>query len=514
MKKTIFILLFSFLSLLDSFAQIKPVYLRYINMRGHQSFTQQILLDVLKLKENAEFTGDYIKAQMMELEKFYHKQGYSLCKVSGYVDLDNSLNIQIHEGIIEDVIFLKLGYFQIFLVREEFGSYKNLIFYKPLIEKKISNISNIAKLSKLEYEFMPVDNKPGYYYLYLSRAPGEKREGEPEPYVDVYFNFRGWALSLVPYLNVTFFNLGGIDHSFRFGADVRFSTEHWLDFSLDGLQESVVNEYYTLNYFSPPFYQELRGNFRTGIIINRLGRGDLKASFKTIRFPFELGVGFDFKYFWASFTGGAVYEKLRNIDLDLDSPVSLDLYPELLIEKETTYNTIAINLSRVERKKYVNEKDDFNRLRFEYQFNETYRWWAMDFEGEKFFISGYDLFILRYRAVYMRGKYPIYYQFGLPSDYHLRGYSELYTDRAIDGGFEMWNSLDGDFLHEMFFIDWAWFNNTTFNYSHLNMGDFALAFGVGISFSWKELNLRFHYALPIKERADRGSFNFFFRKRF
>jgi len=39
-------------------------------------------------------------------------------------------------------------------------------------------------------------------------------------------------------------------------------------------------------------------------------------------------------------------------------------------------------------------------------------------------------------------------------------------------------------------------------------------YGIGISYSFYELNLRFCYAVPIKQRADKGRFDFFFRRRF
>ncbi len=502
----IFILLFS----IGLYAEEK-VFLNHISMKGNISFLRKEILKALNLKEQKSYFAKDIRNKIDQLQDFYHKKGYTLCRVSGFVDLESNLIITIREGIIKKIFFNNLGYLEVFMVRDEFGNYKDKIFFKPTIEQKLEKVKKITGSEDFNFDFLPVENEIGYFYLFISKKVKKiSKKSDLEPYSDIYFNFRGWALSLVPFAKLTFHNLFHVDHSIRFKVDIRLATQKWLDMEF---QDSVINEYYTMNYFSPPFYKKLRFNLETGVLINRQGRSDLDANFKTIRFPFSLGVGFDFKYFWTSLRVGYIYEKLRNIDLGPDTLVTNNQYPELFSVKDEKYTTITAHFNQIKRKKFHNEKDDVINLQMDYTFNKNFNWFNFLMKSEHFFLSGYDVFVLRTRAFFMTGNYPVYFQLQLPGEYRLRGYGALYTDRAVDGVFEIWNSLDKDFLHNIFFIDIAWFNNETYD-TDLAMGDFALTYGLGVSFSWEELNLRLYWSLPLKERADKGEFNFFFRKRF
>jgi hypothetical protein len=297
------------------------------------------------------------------------------------------------------------------------------------------------------------------------------------------------------------------------GVDLRFATLKWTELKF---QESIVNEYYAMNYYSPPIYGDLRTNFYTGVFIRRLGRSDLGVNFKTIQYPFQFGFGFDFRYFWSSLRFGVLYEKLRNISFQEETLVSFNEpynYPEFLQESDEMYNLLSVGLHWRSRKKYMKEKDDNISLELDYYFNESYSWYKAQLVSEFYFILDYDIFVFRYKAALMNGTYPTYHLFEPLDGEHMRGYGQIATDRYIATGAETWNSIYDEYIHQIFLLDAGWYNNITYD-ENIAMGDFALTYGFGISFSYQEMNLRFYYSIPILQRADRGTFDFFFRKRF
>ncbi|HCL57550.1 MAG TPA: hypothetical protein DHW82_11155 [Spirochaetia bacterium] len=496
------------------------IFVNNVMIQGNNAFTRSKILEVLDMEPGVELPYQKIKKSIGSLIDYYHNEGYRIAKIESFFDLNQNLIIEIQEGLIQEVIFLNLNYYQVYATRVEFGDYKDRVFYQPVMDKKLNAIKNVIGASDFDYDFVPVKERKGYYLLFLSKKskpdpniPVHLAKEIHEFYADIDFNFRGWLLSLVPYVDFTLYNIGNIDHILRLGVDVRFATLNW--FYLKFL-DSIQNEYYTLNYFSPPFYKDLRFNFYSGALINRGGRGDLGVNFKTIRFPFELGFGFDLKYFWASLRTGFLYEKLRNLSYNEDSLVTLSepyTYFELTKETDNYYNSFTLNLNHTISKKYMKEKDDTTNLAVTYTFNEKYSWFSTEFNLQRFFVKDYDLFVLRYRTVFMTGKYPVYYQFALPNEFHLRGYGALSTDRGMDASFEIWNSISKDNIHNIIFIDTGWFHNMTYR-DTIATGDFGLSYGIGVSFSFYEMTLRLYYALPIKQRADQGSFDFFFRRRF
>lgn len=487
---------------------------KYVNIDGNLSFTKKEIKDIIKISEFREYDIKYIKDSVESLETFYRQNGYLLAKVYAYIDTDGILHIVIKEGIIEDTIFTDLDYLQIVFVRELFGSLKDVVFHKPSVENKLYNLKKMLRC-EFEYDFISTE-KDGYYILLLTKKKIRSDDRRDEKtYVDFYFNFRGWLLSLVPYFFITIYNIGGIDQSLRLGLDVRFATENWAYLKF---RESVINEYYSANYFSPPIYKDFRLNLSTGIFINREGRGDIGIKYKIIRYPLELGGGFDFKYFWASLNAGIVYVKFRNPVYFSDSLVSLFPpynYPEFIGEYERTFNTFSLKLDYVERKKYQKEKDNIVSFSSSYLYDKEYSWLSLLSKAEFFFIFDFDIIALRLKAFANIGKFPAYYSISIPEDFYLRGYLDepVFTDRGISWGIEYWNSFYQDRWHTITFLDFAYFNNETYKTS-IAMGDFAMNYGIGISYSFYELNLRFCYAVPIKQRADKGRFDFFFRRRF
>lgn len=489
----------------------KEVSVDHIVLIGNNAYTAQELLNVAGLKEKKSYDSDKLKNKVDLIQEFYQKNGYEIAKVFTTLDLDNNLYIIVSEGIIKEVIFLNLNFIEVFSYRAKFGFYKDQVFYKPFFEEKLKSIS---KNKKFHYEFIPVKNKRGVFYLFLSKNKQSKnRKGKKSASTDITINFRGWALSLVPYLTVKFKNFWGYDHSLKLKADVRLDTPQWADLKFRG---SVVNEYYTLDYFSPRFYNSLRVNFYTAIRINRDGRDDLGVDYKTIRFPFQLGLGLDLKNIQTALRGGFLYEKLRQIEYDentLVDPSNPSAYPEFFASKDFEYTYFSWRFVYTEKRKYIKERDNTVEIDLDYQFNSTYKWLSFRFQTENFFEFDDNVILLRYRTLYMNGDFPAYYQFVLQDEFHLRGYGTLGTDRAMDATFEIWNSLKGDFIHLIWAMDIGWFHNMTYD-EEIETGNFALSYGVGISFSYKETTFRLYYNIPIKQRADRGRIDFFFRRRF
>jgi len=515
-RSYIFALIFVFFSIfLYSQGKTQKVSIKYIEISGNYSFTKKEILNVLKIKEMMEYEIEEIKTKLDILKKFYVDNGYLLTKIDSYIGLDGIFYIIINEGIIDNTVFVNLDYFQIILVKDIFGDFKNVIFHKPTVEAKLSDLKSKIKVD-FDYEFLNSD-RDGHYILFLVRNQSKQdktEDGKLKPYFDYYFNFRGWLLLLVPYFYVTFYNIGGIDHSLRFRVDIRFATENWI---YAKFRESVIDEYYSVEYFTPPIYKDFKLNINTGIFINRSGRGDLGLKYKLIRYPFEVGGGFDFKYFWASLRGGMVYLKFRNPENTGDGFVQFDPfnYPELTGEYDKIFKTISLSINYSEPKKYHKEKDNFIRFSLTHFSNENYKWISLYAKSEYFFIFDYDLIALRFKSFMNIGKFPGYYAHTIVEDFYLRGYKDepIFTDRGLAGGFEYWNSFYTDKWHTLFFIDFAYFNNQTYK-SPISIGDFETSYGIGISYSFEELNLRFSYSLALKSRADSGKFDFFFRKRF
>lgn len=482
--------------------------IRKILIQGHYSFTRQEVLNILEISENQRVSAEQIRLVTEKIEKHYRASGYTLCEVEGWLSLERDLIIQIYEGVVEDLIFLRLDYLQMFLIRDQFGDYRNKTFYQPLLDEKLKKAADVAGISGFRYEFLPVENKKGYYYLFVSRVSGVKKQGERQPYTDIYFNFRGWILSLVPYINLTFHNMGGLDHALRFSADVRIATPQWFSGKL-----GVVNEYYTVNYFSPPVFNQVRMNFQTGALINRQGREDLEASFKTMRVPLQAGFGYDLFYFWASLRGGYLFERLTDLKIQDEDTLTRQKYPELSKNHDQQFAYFSLTLNREEKKKYILEKDDLLKLNLDYYGNMGYSWIYARLDAEKYLLHHDDVFLFRFRAMSMLGKYPVYYQPGLSDEYHLRGYGALYSSHSADLTLEHWNSIYKDQVHSILFIDAGVFDNETYKNS-LSAGNFAMSWGVGGSYSFQEINFRIYYALPMKQKAHEGKFDFFFRRRF
>lgn len=506
MKAFFFKTFFFFFLFFSVFTYAQDFQIRKIMVQGNYSFTHKEILNMIHIQEYQEVSAHSIQKLTQIIESQYRQKGYSLCEVTGWLTLERDLVIQIYEGMIEEVIFLKLNYYQLYLVRDVFGDYQNKVFYQPFIESQLKKVAKVLEISGFSYEILPHESKKGVFSLFISKKQAQKNQ-KKDPYTQIQFNFRGWFLSLVPYIDVDFYNMGGYDHSLRLSLDVRFQTLKWFSGSL-----GVVNEYYTLNYFSVPLYRQVRLNFQTGFLINRTGRGDLEVQFKTTKIPLQLGFGYDFPNFWASLRGGYLFEKLSKIQFQEDSESAI-VYPEFTQRDEEHFAFFSLTLNKEEKRKYLLEYNDSFKLNIDYYTNALYSWAFAQFDAEKYFFYKADVFLFRFRALSLFGTYPVYYQPLLSDEKHLRGYGNLYSSHALDFTLEHWNMFYKNMWYSILFIDSGFFDNQTYNNS-LSSKNFALSWGVGMGVSFQEINFRIYYALPMKQKGNKGKFDFFFRRRF
>lgn len=525
MKRLLFIWFVAlWISPIQLTAEEATLYLQNIVIKGNNTFQRKELLDQIKITENRQYHSSVIKESIDKIKLFYHKAGYSLCDVRGYLDLDSNLIIEIAEGIIQDVFFVDLSYVEAYLFRQDFGTYQDKVFYKPLIEEKIKSVGVFKGYNKYEYYFVPVPNRFNYYTLYIVLKKEVKTDlikaNKLETKINYFFSFRGWLLSLVPYFWVDVYNWGGIDHNLRLRVDWRFSTILWKDFIY---KESIESQDYTANYYSPPFYKQLRLNLYTAALLS-YHNSDPKiwVGFDKTQYPIEVGVGFDFGDFYTSMRTGFLYEKIQRLKFTEYDLVEQN-YPELTKPETRRYQTFSLNFSRIEDKQFFKERDDKIVLELKYTFNEQFSWFRGEINTQKYlFDNKQNIFVFRYRAFCMFGKYPIFSLYGFSDEFHLRGYGGLdpnykfisiVTNRGMDATLESWVSIYQDTWYQIFFMDAGWFNDKYFNVD-IATGEFGLTYGIGAAFNFYELHFRLLYGLPIKQRADKGTISWFLRRRF
>jgi outer membrane protein insertion porin family len=226
--------------------------LRRVNFVGNKTFDDNVLKELMYIKENDIFDLEKVNKSLKNIKDFYIKEGFSSFTLDKNriikITKDNrfiNLNLHINEGNknkFGNVFISGLNDTDSKVVKRELVFKTNQILDKNLINETEENISNVGLFSNVIIEVLP-SSSLGSYYKDIAIKVKEKKAGLYE----VGFGY-GTDKGVIIYTGASYSNISGMNRRLNFDSEVNRK----LDSRFDFIEYDLSFAYYEPYFLSFP----------------------------------------------------------------------------------------------------------------------------------------------------------------------------------------------------------------------------------------------------------------------